>query len=69
MNIDRRVVDYETVGAESLEVLDIEVGRAIRDGWQPFGSLAISQHGDECNVHWTFVQPMVLYSDHEKQES
>ena len=38
--------------------LEDEVNRMIQDGWQPFGSLVVSDKGDTV----VFIQPMVRTS-------
>ena len=57
-----RITEYETIGADDLHNLDHEVTRAIEDGWQPFGSIAVSQTTTIADdVYRIYVQPMVRY--------
>ena len=59
------IIDYETIGADDLSNLDHEVNVAIKDGWQPLGSIAVSSCVDVQDVYHTYVQAMVRYTSDE----
>ena len=57
------ITEYATVACKSLSKLDGDVNDAIKQGWQPWGSL-VSRYsaGDEA----FYVQPMVKTDEEQK---
>ena len=50
------VYDKSLASVQHRTTLEDEVNRMIAEGWQPFGSLVVSQKGETV----VFLQPMVL---------
>ncbi len=52
-----KVIDYYVADGETLDELLNDVADAIRNGWQPFGSIAVSIIADLPR----YYQAMVMY--------
>lgn len=53
----KKIIDYKLIQASSN--LTSEVKKAIDEGWQPYGSVAVVLSGTTYNTY--FYQPMVKY--------
>jgi len=45
MTLDRKVINYDTIGAKDLQDLGIVAKKALRNGWQPYGPLMMRFDG------------------------
>lgn len=57
--ITPRIVKYTALRAESLSDVISCVADFIKDGWQPYGSLAVVYNA--TSGYTTYIQPMVKY--------
>ena len=56
-----KIIEYKTLDADDGYTLDYNVMAAIRDGWQPYGSIGVSSiFNPERDLH-VYIQPMVRY--------
>lgn len=60
-HMSKLIVDYIVVEAYSPEDLAAAVSQRIDDGWQPYGSLAMTEPRDSSRQ--CMVQPMVLFEE------
>lgn len=51
------ITDYQVVETREADDLKLEVDRLIREGWQPFGSVAVCADGQSRR----YCQAMVVY--------
>ena len=56
----RNIVEYDAVGSESFELFVSMVNARITDGFQPFGSMVITQE-DEDSKRPYYYQSLVRY--------
>lgn len=49
----REIIDYKILWNEDTDVITKEINQAIREGWQPYGSLVIERT--------VLIQAMVVY--------
>ena len=54
-----KIIEYYAVHDDNAEMLTEKVNEMIKQGWQPFGSLAVSQVSSI--IHYS--QPMVQYGE------
>lgn len=56
--MNRRIIEIEYFRHDSIHSLEVEVNKAIQDGWQPLGPVLPEPYANnDCN----FVQTMVRY--------
>ena len=63
-----KIIDYRVIRADAPYWLELEAQKAIREGWQPYGSLAApaAQHTDRSGIireSCDVIQPMVKYAE------
>lgn len=56
-----KIIDYVTMISDSLEDLDTVVNNFIKEGWQPFGGVAISLSETDNSRYAEYAQAMVKY--------
>lgn len=64
---------YEILGADDLKNLEVEVQKAIDDGWEPLGGVSVTSHYaswenerkgyTESETVYTYLQAMILRVD------
>ena len=57
--MSRRVVDYCIVANVSVDIVDQEVKKGLKDGWQPIGGVAMVERGAQVQ----FAQAVVKYEE------
>ena len=63
-----KIIDYRVIRSETTYILELEVQKAIREDWQPYGSLAApaARHTDRSGIireSCDVIQPMVKYAE------
>jgi hypothetical protein len=55
---EKKIIDYKIIDGSSHTILEANVNRLIKDGYQPHGNIYASLTGNSL-----FLQPMIKYDD------
>lgn len=58
-----QIIDYQILACTESRILVQDVKEAIKNGWQPFGSMTCTVGKDDSgDILWEYCQPIVKYS-------